>query len=882
MSQLNFNFIWVLCKRDLKLYFANPTGYVFITMFIFLSAAAAFWQERFFANNLANLGQLNQLIPYILLFFVPALTMSVWAEERRQGTDSLLLTLPASDFEIVVGKYLACLGIYTAALVLSLSHVVVLMFLGSPDLGLMLGNYIGYWLMGGAMLAVGMLASLMTVNSTVGFVLGALFCGLFIFVSPGTFSFNETIQEFLAPLGMKGAFNDFASGVVSLSGLVYFFSVIGGSLFLNVILLGRRHWPRQADGYKYWVHQLVRTTAVIVALVSINVILARTGIRVDFTAERLHSLSGETERLLDELSGDRPVFIQAFFSPEIPREYVSTRENLLSALSEIDAAGGDRVQLLLHDTEPFTKEARDAREKFGIMPREVLTSSSARASTQQVYLGIAFTCGAREDVIPFFDAGLPVEYELARSIRMVAETERKKIGVVITQIEMFGGFDYQTMSSNPPWEVLRELQKQYDVVQINAKSPITTDVDGLLVVLPSTLSQPEMDNLQTLLLEGFPALILVDPVPIIDVTKSPILPADFQANPFAQQQQQQPQEPKGKIGDLLNAVGMNFNPSQLLWDSYNPHPDLGDLQPEIMFLSANNESSEAFSSDHRASSGLQELVMLYAGYLFKGGPPEFEFTPLLRTGRNSGVLNWQEVVQRSFFGLSMNKNLRRYQTADSYIVAAQSKGISGANSVNVIVIADVDLISDQFFSLRRRGMGGIAFDNIPFVLNCMDLLAGDESFVNLRKKRLKHRTLETVEAQTSEFIERRLQKEDEAETEAQAALNEAQQRLNQKVAEVQNRSDLDSQTKQIMVKNLQEVENRRFEVTKGAIEADKEAKIAEGKENMETAIRAIQTRIKTMAVALPPIPVLVLGVIVWFRRRQKEKLGAAAARRIRS
>jgi ABC-2 type transport system permease protein len=909
---INVKTVKALVKRDLRMYFSNPSGYVFITLFIFLSATAAFWQDRFFLNNLANLDQLNSVFPYLLLFFIPALTMAVWAEERKQGTDELLLTLPATDLEIVLGKYLAALGIYTASLVLSLSHILVLIWLGSPDPGLMLGNYLGYWLMGAALIAVGMLASLLTANATIAFILGALLCTLLVALDSTAAIFSDGLGRLLRPLGVFGHFPDFARGVVSFSGLLYFLSVTGLLVYLNVLLVGRRHWPREADGYPIWAHKTIRAVAVLVALISLNALAARASLRLDVTAERLHSLSPETRRLLSELPSDRPVFAQAFVSPEVPEQFVQMKANLLGILQEIDAIAGSRVEVLIEEAEPYTEIAREAREKFGIMPRQIPSLTGGRAGFSDIFLGVAFTCGAEEQVIPFFDRGLPAEYEIARSIRMVAKTDRKKVGVVNTQIRLFGGMDFQTFRNTPAWSVVEELKKQYEVVQISPTSPITEEMDGLLVPLPSSLTQEEMDNVLGYIEEGHPALLLIDPLPIVNISLAPSERAGANRNPFTQQGP--PPQPKGNVQSMLTRLGVRWNPAGIIWDTYNPHPDLAHLPPEVVFIGASSGSERAVNPENAASAGLQELVLLYPGHLEPSGATGFEFEPLLATGPGSGSFSYHQLVQRSFFGVQMNRNLPHRPDGTEYVVAARLRRPGGQGEtaaeegeseesaaesdgpaedaaedadpshgpLDVVVVADLDFISQQFFEIRRMGPQNLNFDNVTFFLNSMDVLLDDESFIELRNRRVKHRTLQRVEEQTRRFIELRAAEEQEAETEAEEALAEAQRRLDEKVAEVRQRPDLDDQTKEIMARNIQEVESRRFEVLKANIELEKEAKIQRSQEDMESQIRRIQSGIRTFAVLLPPIPVFLLGVAIFIRRQKREREGAALARRLRA
>ncbi|ACF12788.1 putative permease of ABC transporter [Chloroherpeton thalassium ATCC 35110] len=888
MMNLNVKMISALIKRDLRLFFTNPSGYVFITLFIFLSAGAAFWQEQFFLNNLASLSRLNAVFPVLLVFFIAALTMNVWAEENKQGTDELLLTLPATDAELVLGKYFAVLGVYAASLVLSLSHIVVLFFLGSPDIGLMFANYFGYFISGAALISVGMIASMLTANATIAFILGVVFTGLLASTSVLSGLFGDALKPFIDAVSIRAHFEDFSRGVLSFSAIFYFFSIAAFGLYINIILLGKRHWPKSAGGMKMSGHHAIRAISLIVALVSLNMIFQRFGFRWDVTSEKLHSLSGETRRLLGDLPGEKTVLVQAFISPEVPQVLVQTRSNLLSFLKEIEASSGGKVQVLIKETEPYSDEAREAREKFGITPREVVANTGAmQAVPKQIYMGLAFTCGAEEQVIDFFDKGLPVEYELIRSIRVVSKSERKKIGVVKTAAKIFGGFDFQTMQNSPEWQVVSELKKQYEVVEISADSPIEEQLDGLLVVLPSSLSQEEMDNLAAFIEAGNPALVLTDPLFLETVALSPSEKSGAEMNPFLRNQGMQP-KPKGNIQGFMRRLGFNWNPQEIVWDSYNPHPELATLPPEVIFIGEGNRNPDSFNKKLVPTQGLQELVFLFPGFLEMSPSGSYGYEPLISCSEMSGRLNYRQLVQRSYFGVQMvpSRMIPHQVGGVKYTLAARafsdnSDSTKSKTKLNVITVADIDFISEQFFDIRKSGYESLNFDNVTFFLNCMDWLAGDESFIELRKKRLKHRTLETLEKQVMAYAKLRRDEEKQAELEAEKALSEAQDRLNNKVAEMRRRTDLDEQTKQIMARNIQEVESRRFEALKSRIEAEKDAKIQRSKENMEARVQTIQSTIKLFAVLLPPIPVGLMAVMIFMRRRRREKAGTAVARRRR-
>jgi ABC-2 type transport system permease protein len=862
-----------ILRRELVGYFSNPTGYVFISLFVFLSAITAFWRNEFFVNNLANLDPLNEYIPYLLMLFIPAITMSAWADEKRNGTDELLLTLPASDTDIVLGKYGAMLAIYSVSLAFSLSHVIVLLILGSPDFGLILSTYLGYWLIGAAMLSLGMLGSLLTANLTVAFIAGALLCAAPVFIEYASVLVGGGLERLIQSLSFVEQLRDFTSGLVPISGVLYFVGFTAAILYLNVALLGRRHWPTGEKAPRLGRHFALRTLALVVAAASVTIVASRLGGRIDVTSEQIHSLSASTRELLQNLDPDKPVFIQAYVSPNVPRGYLQTRNNIVSLLRQFDSLGGDRVHARVITTGKYTDEAREAQDRYNIQPQPMSPfETTGSGSPSEIFLGVAVSHGSQEEVIPFFPPGLSVEYELMRSVRVVVEADRKKVGVLSPQIEMFGGFDFATRQRSTPWSIVPELQKQYEVVPVQSGEDYPTDLDVLMVVLPHLMPQADVQRLASYVGAGNPVLIFVDPLPSFDMAKAP---QQAPQSPFSQGP---PPAAPADITPVLDLLGVEWPTDDIAWDRYNPHPQFRALPEEVVFVSAQPEQA-GFNADNSVSSGLQEVVAMYPGVLLAREGSNTTFSPLLQTGVDSSTSLWFRLVQNSLFGPQITQGLPHESDEARYTIAARVQG-EGDGAPNGIVIADVDLMGEQFFQLRAQGVENLEFDNVTFLLNAVDQLASDESFIALRKRRRRHRTLETVEAMTKTYEDARIEDTREAEAGAEEQLEAAQTRLNDAVADLESRDDLDLQTKRIMIANQQQIENRRLTVAQRNIEDGKQRRIERSRADMEASVRGIQNTIKIAAVALAPVPAFLLFIAMSLRRKRREEASLSRDRMV--
>lgn len=902
--------------RNLSSYFSSLLGYLFIVLFVFAASLFAFDAE-FFAANLATLDRLTERFPLLLLFIVPAIAMSAWADEKKQGTDELLFTLPATDLQIVIGKYFAVLTVYAIAIAFSLTHLAILAWYSDPDWGMLLATYFGYLVAGAALLSVGMFGSSLASSPTVAFVVGALLCAIPVFVadllpteeSLPWLSWLLPSRRTLAELSLSEQLHAFGLGLVPVPNLLYFVSLTLLMGYLNLVVVTQRHWKGADYGVKMEAHFAIRALALAVTLVCWNSVVSLASgvvnLQADLTAEKVFTLSPITRELIGKLKRDNPITIQAFYSRDVPRELLPHKKRLLGLLRQYDRLGGQVITVRYVEVEPASEEAEEA-ELLGITPQRLTTTEQGRHIEMEVFLGALVTSPTDDVLIPYFQPGVPVEYELTRSIRTVSQESRLTVGILRTDARVNGGFSMSTFRSLPEWQIKRELAKQYKVEEVSPDVEIPVDkYDVLIAVMPSSLTQPQMDNFVQYVKTGKPVLIFDDPLTYFDAGQtSPRQPKPRPGGMFGGAPPEQKAD-GGRATTLLNALQIAWDNGEVVWDNlgFELHPRFAELvPPEFVFISARSGMRGSFNENHPITRGLQEVLLLYPGRIRPRADSKLLFEPLMRTTVQSGVLSWDEITEPGlpfFGGLNIKQNPRRIMDADAHVVAAEirskpSEGKSedtkededkgdaaGEPKIHVIYVADADIISDQLFAISQTEAYDLRLDNVRFVLNAVDYLAGDTAYIELRNRRPTMRTLTEIQNQTRRFAEERQREIEKARKEADEAIEQAKKRLEKIVEEIRKDQSLSPIEKEQKIQLAQQIEQRRLEVTEANIERERKKKEKIIRDREQRLIRALQQRIRMRATVLPLFPPILLALVILGARRMQEEQHIEASRRVR-
>jgi ABC-2 type transport system permease protein len=243
------NMVRALFRRELQSYFATPVAYVFMVIFLMLMGAFTFYLGNFYDRGQADLQPFFGFHPWLYLFLVPAIAMRLWAEERKSGTIELLMTLPITPLQAVLGKFLAAWAVAGIALALTFPVWITVNYLGDPDNGAILAGYIGSLLMAGGFLAIGSCLSAVTRNQVIAFILTVVVC--FGFLLAGfplvldAFSgwAPQLVVDGIASLSFLTHFSAISKGVIDLRDLIYFALLMAAFLYANTIVLA---W-KQAD-----------------------------------------------------------------------------------------------------------------------------------------------------------------------------------------------------------------------------------------------------------------------------------------------------------------------------------------------------------------------------------------------------------------------------------------------------------------------------------------------------------------------------------------------------------------------------------------------------------------------------------------------------------
>ena len=729
-----------VARREFAAYFASPLAAVFIVLFLGLSAALAFYLGGLFERGQADLQPFFSFHPWLYLFLVPAVGMRLWAEERKAGTVELLLTLPVTPWQAVLGKFLAGWALLVLSLALTVPMWATISWLGEPDHGVVLASYVGSALLAGAMLAVSGALSAATRSQVVAFVASVVAC--FLLMLAGYPLVQDAVRgwapavvaDAVAAVSFLTHFQAITRGVLDLRDVLFFALTIAAWLAATVLILDPRRMRRSVA--------LAVLGLGFVAMVGASTLLLR-GARLDLTENREHTLSPATVALLASI--EEPITLRLYFSERAAADFPQVRayaQRVRELLQEMAARadGGLRVETI--DPEPFSDD-EDRAVAQGLTAVPLPAGGS-------FFFGIVGSNSTDGELpIPFLQSEREafLEYNLAKLVSALNGEDRPVVALY-SALPMAPAFDPARGAPSSGWVVDQQLRELFDLRRLEAGfTAVDRDVDLLMLVHPYALSEDSLYAIDQFALRGGRVLAFIDP----DAENA-------EADPFAGSVAGQR---SSDLGPLLAVWGVDFDPARIVADPANALAvqtrEGGPTEPLITLLGL---GAASMSQQDVVTAQMETLNLSSVGALSARDGAATRFEPLVTTSGESGTLPTTLLGTVSATPANL---LREFRAAGgARTVAARISGpIKSAFpqrdgdghltrslvDLQAIVVADTDLLADAFWVNSAPGGFAEPFaNNGDLVYNAVENLSGSADLIALRTRTVGTRPFHRVEA----------------------------------------------------------------------------------------------------------------------------------------
>ncbi|MFQ5702654.1 MAG: Gldg family protein [Gemmatimonadales bacterium] len=698
--------VLTIIRRELRAMFDHPMGYILLVVFLGLNNFLFFRQA--YLMGVASMRPMFDFLPWMFLFFVPAVTMRTLSEDLRSGTIEVVLAQPVTELELLLGKYLAQLLFIWLALALTLPIPIGFSWGADLHVGVIVSQYVGAGLLAAGFSGIGLWASSISKNQITAFIVGVAVMFLLVFVGLNALivGLPPALAAVAANLGVMSHFQNIARGVIDLRDAVYFATLTAIFVVLSYgALMGRKLAP--AGGT---LKRLRTGTAMLVAtLVVVNLFGRHIGGRLDLTPGNTYTLSKATKSLLGNL--DDLVTIKLFVSKELPPEIALIKRDLDDLLRDFRAAGKGNVRVLERDPASDEDVAKEA-EALGIPPVQFNVVGQGELKVKEGYLGVALQYADRTETIPLVRQTEDLEYRLAADVRSLTREGEPKIGFV-ESLPPTG-----PQGRPPAFQSLRQqLRDAYEVRTVSLFADSITPGEYSALVLagsPMTVDDSVAEKLEGFLRGGGNALVMASGMALQP------------QGPFASPQ------PVG-LNKILEPYGISIQ-LDLVYDLLSNErvslpTSFGSLLRNYPFwLRTMSTKLSPVNQD------LEGIFMPWTSAIDTSKAVPGTVTPLFVTSKAGGVESGQAYIdpRRSEFpqdsldtrlvGVMVNPGAAQLDEGED----SDGEAADSLPRGRLVVVGNGEFASDQWVRNAPR--------NVVFLQNAVDWLAQDEGLISIRSK----------------------------------------------------------------------------------------------------------------------------------------------------